>query len=232
MQAITHQFCTLRNVSLVRAQRANISLGKQIHLSSFHEVNEYLLDRGKLLGNRFEITMRNLKRVQRLLSDGETWKERTIPVLSSHLDEMVKRVQDFGFINFYGEQRVGDAGFTSDVGVRSFDVGLAMLKGDFSLAIKLIMVGRSNQIYSPSKDESNAREVWKHCNGSLEDNARTTLRVFPKNRCTMVRERDLMKGLIRYGGDALAAIRTVPYSARMFWIHAYQVSFPHSSPMI
>ena len=221
MQAITYQFCTLRNVDLARVQCANDSLGERVQLSTFVEVQDVLLDRGNLLGNRFEITIRNLKRVQRLHVEGEeSWKEQTVPVHSSHLNAMVERIKEFGFINFYGEQRVGAAGFRSHVGVRSFDVGRAMLKGDFASAIDLIMTGRSNQVYSPGAEEINVREVWKTSGGD----ARATLKVFPKNRNAMVREKDLMKGLLRYG-DSLEAIRCVPYNVRMFWIHAYQVSF-------
>ncbi len=37
----------------------------------------------------------------------------------------------------------------------------------------------------------------------------------------MVRERDLMRGLLRYG-NALEAVRTVPHNTRTFWVHAYQ----------
>jgi len=218
MQAITYQFCTLRNVDLRMLKRANDTLGKHVQLSSFVEVQDFLLDRGKLLGNRFEITIRNLKRVQRMHMEGEeSWKERASSVDSSHLNAMVKRIQDFGFINFYGEQRVGDAGFRSHVGVRSFDIGRAMLQHDFTLAIDLIMTGRSPEVYCPRAEEMNAREVWKTSSGD----ARATLKAFPKNRNTMVRERDLMKGLLRYG-DALEAIRCVPHNVRMYWIHSYQ----------
>jgi len=70
MQAITYQFCTLRNVDLARVQCANDSLGERVQLSTFVEVQDVLLDRGNLLGNRFEITIRNLKRVQRLHVEG------------------------------------------------------------------------------------------------------------------------------------------------------------------
>ncbi len=141
-----------------------------------------------------------------------------LPLHSSHLDAMVKRIRDFGFINFYGEQRVGDAGCRSHVGVRSFDVGRAMLQCDFFEAINLIMIGRSNQVYNPGPEEINARKVWKASGGD----ARQTLKVFPMSKNTMVRERDLMKGLVRYD-NPLAAIRCIPHNGRMFWIHAYQV---------
>ena len=170
--------------------------------------------------------VRHLKRVQLFQAEGDkSWTERTIPVHSSHLDAMVKRINDFGFINFYGEQRVGDAGVRSYVGVRSFDVGRAMLQRDFSKAVDLIMTGRTSQVYNPGADEINAREVWKTSGG----NARETLKAFPKNSSAMLRERDLMKGLLRYN-DPLEAIRCIPHSIRMFWIHGYQVSSYHVSP--
>lgn len=221
MQAITYQFCTLRNVDSSRAQRvSNNIMGNRIQLSNFVDVRGFMLDRGKLLGNRFEITLRNLKRIQRCVKGDGSSKERTVPVDAPHIDAMVKRIRDLGFINFYGEQRVGDAGDTSYVGVRSFDVGRAMLKGDFPLAVDLIMTGRSHQVYSPEPEEKHAREVWKSSGGD----ARATLKAFPKNECAMVRERDIMKGLLRYANH-LEAIRCVPHNARMFWLHGYQVRF-------
>lgn len=224
MQAVTYQFCTLRNVSIQRAQNAIKSLGKRVEMSNFTKVigSNVLLDRGKLLGNQFEIVIRNLKRLELLrVVDGDksAYQEQTVPVHSSHLDAMVKRINDFGFINFYGEQRVGDAGSTSHVGVRSFDIGRAMLQQDFSKAVDLIMTGRTNQMYNPRLDEIKAREVWK----SSEGDARQTLKAFPSNRDIMIRERDLMKGLLRYN-DPLEALRCIPYNVRMFYIHGYQVS--------
>ena len=169
--------------------------------------------------DRFEITVRNLGRVKRHILGGEE-KECSFPVHSSHIDAMVERVGEAGFINFYGEQRVGNAGSRAHVGVRSFDVGRAMLKRDFQEAIDLIMAGRSSTVYTPGDDETKARKIWKASGGD----AKTTLNAFPKNRSTMVRERDLIKGLLRYG-DALEAMRCVPHNMRMFWIHGYQVSF-------
>jgi tRNA pseudouridine13 synthase len=51
--------------------------------------------------------------------------------------------------------------------------------------------------------------------------ARVTLKEFPKSRNVMVRERDLMRGLLRYG-NALEALRTVPHNTKTFWVHSYQ----------
>lgn len=160
-----------------------------------------------------------MRRVKQCQGEGtQTWKEQMVPLHSSHLNAMVKRIIEFGFINFYGEQRVGDAGLSNHVGVRSFDVGRAMLRGNFSEAIDLIMTGRSNQVYNPGPEEINVRQVWKASGGD----ARQTLKSFPTNRNTMIRERDLLKGLVRYD-DPLKAIRCIPHNVRVFWIHAYQV---------
>ncbi|KAK1740799.1 pseudouridine synthase, TruD family [Skeletonema marinoi] len=216
MKAITYQFCTLRNVDMKRAQRPIFD--ERVNLSNFVPVQNFLLDRGRLLGNQFEITIRNLRQVERLEEGNgpSSWKERAVPIRSSHLDAMVDRVAKHGFINYYGEQRVGDAGQTEFVGVRSFDVGRAILKQNFSLAVDLIMEGRSSNVYNPTQEEMNTRQTWKTTN-----DARATLKEFPKSRNVMVRERDLMRGLLRYG-DSLEAVKTVPHNTRTFWVHAYQ----------
>lgn len=174
--------------------------------------------------DRFEITLRNMKRLRRSKHKGETyWKEQMIAVYSSHLDAMTSRLSKYGFINFYGEQRVGNPGYEDHVGVRAFDVGKAMLKEDFFTAIDLIMAGRSSQVYNPSPEELETREVWKKTK-----DARQTLAKFPKSMSTMTRERDIMKGMLRYG-NALEAIRCVHHNMRMFWVHAYQVRlFPYN----
>ena len=220
MKAITYQYCTLRNVDLKRAQRP--IMDKRVSLSNFVQVKNFLLDRGRLIGNQFEITLRNLRQVEQLMEEENefamppSWKERAVSLRLSHLEAMVKRVSAHGFINYYGEQRVGDAGHRDYVGVRSFDVGRALLQSKFSLAVDLIMEGRSTNVYNPTEEEITARQTWK-----TTRDARATLKEFPKNRNMMVRERDLMRGLLRYG-DAFEAVRAIPHSAKTFWVHAYQ----------
>ena len=162
--------------------------------------------------------MRNLRQIKRSQSEGEEpWKERAVPVHSSHLNAMVKRISNCGFINFYGEQRLGEPGSSDYVGVRSFEIGRAFLQHNFAKAIDLIMTGRSHNVYNPGTEEMKARSIWK----TSGRDARATLKVLPKCRSIMIRERDIMKGLVRYS-DALEAIRCVPHSIRMFWIHSYQ----------
>jgi tRNA(Glu) U13 pseudouridine synthase TruD len=55
---------------------------------------------------------------------------------------MVNRVRESGFVNLFGEQRVGVAGDESEVGIRPFDIGRAMFQQDFAKAVDLIMTGR------------------------------------------------------------------------------------------
>lgn len=226
MQAITYQFCTFRGIDLQRARQANSQLlngNKRVALRDMELVKDFLLDRGKLIGNRFEILVRDLKRVERksvagdALCSATNYLEQMVPCRASHINEMVNRIKDCGFINFYGEQRVGEPGSSRRVGVRSFDVGRALLRQQFAEAVDLIMAGRSSEMYFPSEDEVKAREIWKTSGGD----ARATLKAFPKSQSTMVRERDLMKGMLRYG-NALEALRCVTFSSRTFWIHSYQ----------
>jgi len=156
MKAITYQFCTLRNVDMKRAKRP-IMGDTKVSLSNFVPVKNFLLDRGRLIGNQFEITLRNLRQVERLQGDDgpSCWKERAVTVRRTHLDAMVNRVAKHGFINYYGEQRVGDAGHKEYVGARSFEVGRALLQSNFSLAVDLIMEGRSSNVYNPTQEEVN-----------------------------------------------------------------------------
>eukprot|EP00804_Cyclotella_cryptica_P009487 CCRYP_006210-RB/>CCRYP_006210-RB protein AED:0.03 eAED:0.03 QI:31/1/1/1/1/0.66/3/966/699 len=131
MQAITYQFCSLRNIDTRRADQGN-RCNKNIELSQFESVRPgFLLDRGLLLGNRFDIFVRNLGRIERKLVIDEnqaddhnaTVMERIVPCRASHIRSIVKRIEENGFVNFYGEQRVGSAGVSNLAGVRSFDVG-------------------------------------------------------------------------------------------------------------
>ena len=57
MQAITYQFCTLRNVDFKNVLNANGSLHPRVQLSHFQHVigQDALLDRGRLLGSEYEL---------------------------------------------------------------------------------------------------------------------------------------------------------------------------------
>ena len=234
MRAITYQFCTLTNIAPKRAQRANSKLRKQnLELGNFERVN-WSINLGNLFGNKFDIIIRGLRRIEVrrqkkksiMTPDGREndeiiEEERFLPCDVKHMDRMVERLDKFGFVNFYGEQRVGDAGKQSDVGVRSFDIGRAMLQQNFEKAIDLLMTGRlknRNGTYVETPRDRKVRETWKVSGGDVDK----TLQELSRSN-TMIRERTILKGLKRYGSDnPLAAMRCLHHRVRMFWINGYQ----------
>jgi len=247
MRAVTFQFCTLRNVSPFRARGANgVLRGKGLQIGNFDWV-DWHLNQGDLKGNAFEIVVRDLKRVkvrvarhkdavrQRTASDStddtnaagtgadtNDTQESFQPCDARHIDAMVERVRKSGFINYYGEQRVGESGHTNVVGVRSMDIGRAMLKSDFAGAVHLLMKGRhmgKAGVPFDGPDIRHARKTWLESNGDPH----VTLASLPKGGNAMARERIVLKGLKRYGRDKpLEALRCLHYNVRLFWINAYQ----------
>ena len=146
------------------------------------------LRKGDLWGNRFEIWVRNVQ-------------GGPLRTLEARLSTLTST------INFFGEQRVGAAGS----GIRSLDIGRAMLQGNYEKAVDLVLSGNVND----ESDMAHARRLWKETH-DIEG----VWKALPKNG--MPRERAILKGLKRYPGDWLAALRTLSYNERTFWITAYQ----------
>ncbi len=218
-RGITSQFLTIRNVSHVKLQKANYYLKpRSIEIGNFESVQEFLQP-GMLLGNEFEIVVRDIKRVE-IRKDAEG-QERLIPHFpEATIDIMVDNIRQNGFVNFFGEQRVGHAGPNDEIGVRAFDIGRAMLKRDFTEAIDLLMTGRNkllNGEYAEGLSMRRVRQLWKE---SGRDPA-ICLSSFPKDKNKMIRERTVLEGLKRYG-KPLEALQCLAYSVRTFWINSYQ----------
>ena len=227
MRAVTYQFCTLRNVGVGRLKRAIPLLqGGGIEIGTMRKVG-FMLQNGDLQGNRFVITLKGVKRVHVEWDESDKLIETFRSCEKAHIREMFERVQRSGFINYYGEQRVGAPGKAAEVGVRTVDVGRAMLQGDFASAIDLLMTGRTilhSRDVQANPAELKVRAVWKESkvgSETLGDPA-ATLKAFPRNE-SMPRERAVMKGLQRYGrAEPLAAIQCLPHNVRRFWLNAYQ----------
>lgn len=220
--AVTYQFCTLRHISPFRARRANESLKeKGIELGNFQRVS-WLLNPGHLQGNYFEIIVRNVKRIEKVFDndDDSAFRERLVPCESRYIDSAVERVRQGGFVNFFGEQRVGAAGPADEVGVRSSEVGRAMLQGDFSGAIDLLMKGRNKSRAGDFVESEEVRlmRATYFETGDIDK----TLSAMPRNSY-LGRERTLLQGLKRYGRDRpLEVLKCLNFSTRMFYINAYQ----------
>lgn len=260
--AITYQYITFRNTSIKTIQHKfnqshngniegettpYITFGNFVKLGLFNIAtadtitttsSTNMLNKGDLLGNHFDITLRNLE-IQESTS-------KTTPIYSKMLDHLVSDLNTYGFINFYGEQRVGEAGPSDKVGKRSYEIGRAILQKQYSKAIDLLMHGRNltkrkrtrrsltddtnkeekeqewYEIESPLVQE--ARQIWF----SSEKDPSKVLKFLERNKkhipsSCMTRERIVLDGLNRYGTDnPLLAIKCIHYNDRSFWINAYQ----------
>lgn len=215
MHAVTYQFITLRNMRRHRAERANEQLRNQgIRLGLFYNV-DFVLNTGDLEGNQFEIVIRDIKRVAvHRESEGSPLTESFSDCDRAHVAHMVRRIQQHGFINFYGEQRTGAPGSDEEVGVRAFDVGQAMLQRNYGRAIELLMKGTRHR---ETEQVRHVRQVWKESGGDPA----ATLKAF-QGADILAREKAVLRGLNRYTDNPLEAIRCLSHNMRMFYINAYQ----------
>ena len=213
MHAVTYQYCTAKDYDVRRLHSARGRLPKGLEISNNTFQVDWLLNNGDLHGNRFELVLRNLEQIE-VSSEGT---ETRVQCSKAHLQQQIERLRKHGFINFYGEQRLGTPGTAEEVGVRSFDIGKAMLQQDFGRAIDLILTGRRTQNDNPISEKVYA--TWIESKGNVAQ----TLKALPKQGDSMPRERALLRGLNRYGKDQpLLALQCLPYNARMFYINAYQ----------
>jgi len=208
--AITSQNMTIRNVSkskilnsITRLSDQRIKLGK----FSYCKHNAFL-SMGSLLGNRFIIVLRNL----RVIDTGHSCSKK-------RFEQMISRVRRNGYINFYGQQRVGSPG-NAEVGVQPFDIGRALLQEDYNGAIDLIMSGRkiTKEVFVENLKVREFRKFWFECGRDVNK----TLKKIPNNS-GLHREKMVLQALKRYGeDDPCSAITSLPYTVRSFWISAYQ----------
>ncbi|GAX28655.1 tRNA pseudouridine13 synthase [Fistulifera solaris] len=215
MHAVTYQFCTVSNVSSNQLKQAAESLSKNgIDIGPSKEV-PWRLSKGDLYGNHFQITIRDLRRVT-VANNQEGTKALDI----THFQMMVDRIRNQGFVNFFGEQRVGVAGTASIVGVRSFDIGRAMLQCDFIKAVDLLMTGRRVTRGDDVENDEvvRFRQEWQNIPRDLNK----CWKALPKGN-KLLREQTVLQGLKRYGSDKpLEALRCLHHNERTFWVSAYQ----------
>lgn len=144
---------------------------------------------GDLRGNRFTVVLRDV-----------------IPAKPQILKEAVMTLSTHGFLNYFGMQRFG----TTAVGTHI--VGLSLLRGDWDLAIDLIMRKKLGE----SQDAELARSLWSESN-----DAKAALNLMPR-RC--VAERSILQFFSKQLGqtDKCGALASIPKNLKMMYIHAYQ----------
>lgn len=173
---------------------------------------KYAFQLGMLSGNQFTITLRNI-------AWAGSVPDASRAALCVALEERVKAIQAGGFINYFGMQRFGTGA------VSTHAIGIAVLRGDFSEALRLILAPNDRDSLD-DRDESTApphviatRAAKKaYVAGDYEE----AYRLFPK---TCVAERavlDKMRKQYWHESDALGAFQNIPRSLRLMYVHAYQ----------
>uniref|UniRef100_F6HTS9 TRUD domain-containing protein n=1 Tax=Vitis vinifera TaxID=29760 RepID=F6HTS9_VITVI len=122
-------------------------------------------------------------------------------------EETIKASADalgrLGFINYFGLQRFGSGSVPTHL------IGAALLRGEWETAVSLILDPREGDILLLK-----AREYYKE-----SDDIEGTLRQFPRH---LVAERAILQCLKKYPGNYLQALKAIPRTLRMMYVHSYQ----------
>ncbi|GMI79207.1 hypothetical protein like AT3G04820 [Hibiscus trionum] len=174
-----------------------------IKVGDFCYVKEDLL-LGQLLGNRFTITLRGV------VADSEDTIKASAESLGRH-----------GFINYFGLQRFGSGS------VPTHHIGATLLRGEWKAAASIILDPREGDILFyicyfilfwqsvfNMLDYLKAREYYKET-GDIDG----TLRQLPRH---LVAERAMLQCLKKCPGNYLQALKAIPRTLRMMYVHSYQ----------
>ncbi|OVA05407.1 Pseudouridine synthase [Macleaya cordata] len=168
-----------------------------IKVGDFCYVNEGLV-LGQLQGNRFTITLRGVT------ADSED----TIKAAANALGRN-------GFINYFGLQRFGSGSVPTHL------IGAALLRGEWKTAVSMFLDPREGDIllqtsYFGEKRDTimEAREYYKE-SGDIDG----TLKKLPRH---LVAERAILQCLKKCPGNYLQALKAIPRTLRMMYVHSYQ----------
>ncbi|XP_027163994.1 multisubstrate pseudouridine synthase 7 [Coffea eugenioides] len=109
-----------------------------------------------------------------------------------------------GFINYFGLQRFGSGSVPTHL------IGATLLRGEWKNAVDMILDPREGEKEAVGK----VREYYKDT-GDIEG----TLRQLPRH---LVAERAILQRLKRSPGNYLQALKSIPRTLRMMYIHSYQ----------
>ncbi|XP_062231827.1 multisubstrate pseudouridine synthase 7-like isoform X2 [Phragmites australis] len=109
-----------------------------------------------------------------------------------------------GFINYYGLQRFGSGSVPTHL------VGAALLRGEWKTAVNLILDPREGE----RDDINEARKHYKE-HGDIDK----ALRNLPRH---LVAERAILQCLKKCPGNYLQALKGIPRTLRMMYVHSYQ----------
>ncbi|XP_011621650.1 multisubstrate pseudouridine synthase 7 isoform X1 [Amborella trichopoda] len=109
-----------------------------------------------------------------------------------------------GFINYYGLQRFGSGS------VPTFAIGAALLRGEWEAAVDLILDPREGERIAIKE----AREYYQE-----SEDIDGSLRRLPRH---LVAERSILQCLKRSPGNYLQALKSIPRTLRLMYVHSYQ----------
>ncbi|KAJ8674532.1 hypothetical protein QAD02_005794 [Eretmocerus hayati] len=186
-RAKTTQWISVRKMNPARILKAAKSV-RSVHVGNF-KFEKQPLELGKLHGNRFTIALRN------------------VSAPDEHIEKAISNLRDHGFINYYGLQRFG-----AIASIPTYEIGKALLQGDWAKAIDLILKPREGE-QDPCLAE--AREIY----ATTQDSRAAYRKIGRTDRI----EAKLLYGINIHGPKNLqGALDLVPRNICLMYIHAYQ----------
>lgn len=184
-RAVTSQKCTVyrrRPADLARMNKFNVP--PVIRVGDFQYVQQPL-KLGSLRGNNFAIVLRNI--------------DASPETIAQACDAM----RESGFINYFGLQRFGRGGS------KSHEVGRALLKSEWKLAVHLLFTPREGD----KDDIANAKRLF------AAKEYKAAFKAMPQS---LHSECCVLEALKTKPEDYLGAFNRIPKNPRLICIHAYQ----------
>ncbi|MBU5575207.1 MAG: tRNA pseudouridine(13) synthase TruD [Candidatus Aenigmatarchaeota archaeon] len=188
-RAVTKQFVSVWKVS--KEQLENLKL-KDMKITFYKQSSERL-NLGMIKGNKFIITIRDIK-------DEKNELERKLISIFKNLEK--------GIPNFFGPQRFGE------VRPITAEVGKAMLKSDFENAVKIYLT----KVFENEPEDAKKARNWLAKNWE-QKNFSDSLKLFPKR---LKWERSMLDYLMKNKNDFAGALRRIPKRLRKIFINAVQ----------
>ncbi|KAF7457866.1 tRNA pseudouridine synthase D family protein [Cryptosporidium felis] len=142
---------TIQRVSLYRTLESQLiystaskNWDRNIRICDFKYENSKL-NIGDLQGNIFHVVIRNLKLIENEFGDTECNEVVTLKMI----DELVKELKLFGFVNYFGLQRFGTCE------IPTYKIGIALLKKEWRKAYNLILGFDKEKVESYSFEKKN-----------------------------------------------------------------------------
>ncbi len=162
---------------------------------------------GSLLGNHFEVALRNI-----VAKDGSSEKPS-----KDVLENAVDAIRKNGFINYFGMQRFG----------KYYDThltGREIIKGNFEKAVDIIMIPKAGERENIKK----TREEWQRRFDDVPSDGRAAAEKKVADRLArqfqrgMTSELAILQSLARFPLDYKRAFSCIPKTLRLMFIHAFQ----------